>query len=38
MKGLKVTKIVKEIRFEGVRSELKAINVSRENHSQNIWN
>ena len=36
MKGLRVTKIAKEIKFEGVWGELEAKNISRDNHSQNI--
>ena len=36
MKGLRVTKIVKEIKFEGVWSWLEAKSVSRENPLQNI--
>ena len=34
MKGLRVTKIDKEIKFEGVWAELEAKSVSRDNHSQ----
>ena len=34
--GLRVTKIVKEIKFEGVSSEQKSKNYFRDNHSQNI--
>ena len=37
VKELKVTKIVKEVKFEGVWGKLEAKNVSRDNHSQNIW-
>ena len=33
IKDLKVTKIVKEIKFEGIWGELEAKTVSRENHS-----
>ena len=36
MKGLRVTKIVKEIKFEGVWSGLEAKSVSRDNHLQSI--
>ena len=34
--GLRVTKIVKEIKFEEVWGELEAKNISRDNHSRNI--
>ena len=37
MKCLRVTKLVKEIKFEGVWDDLEAKNVSKDNHSQNIW-
>ena len=37
MKCLRVTKIVKEIKFEGAWDELEAKNISRDNQSQNIW-
>ena len=37
MKGLRVTKIDKEIKFEGVWAELEAKSVSRDNHSQGNW-
>ena len=37
VKTVRVTKIVKEIKFEGVWGKLEAKNVSRDNHSQNIW-
>ena len=33
---LRVTKNVKEIKFEGVWGELESKNVSRDNNSQNI--
>ena len=36
MKGLRFTKIVKKIKAEGIRGELEAKNVSRDNYSQNI--
>ena len=36
MKGLRVTRIVKEITFEGVWGELEAQNVSRDKHLQSI--
>ena len=36
MKGIRVTKILKEIRFEGVRGELESKKVSRDNHLQDI--
>ena len=37
VKGLIVTKIVKEIKFEGVWDKLKGKkNVSKDNHPQNI--
>ena len=36
MKGLKVTKFVKEIKFERIWGKLEAKIVSRDNHSQNI--
>ena len=36
MKGLRVTKIVKEFKFEGVWIQIEAKDVSRDNHSQNI--
>ena len=36
MKGLRVTKIVKEIELEGAWSELEAKNVPGDNHSQNV--
>ena len=36
MSGLRVNKIVKEIKFKGVWGELESKRVSRENHSQNI--
>ena len=35
-KGLGVTKIVKEIKFEGFRGDSEEKNVSTDNHSQNI--
>ena len=34
MKGLKVTKIVKETKFEEVWGKLEAKNVSRDSHSK----
>ena len=37
LKCLRVTKIVKEIKFEGVWDELEGKSVSRHNHSQSIW-
>ena len=37
MKCLQVTKIVKEMNFEGVWDKLEAKNISRDNHLQNIW-
>ena len=36
MKGLRATKIVKEIKFEGVWGALESKKVSRKNNSQNI--
>ena len=36
MKGLRFTKVVKEIKFREVWGKLDAKNVSRDNHSQNI--
>ena len=36
LKGLRVTKIVKEIKFEGVWDELESKIISRDNQSQNI--
>ena len=35
MKGLRLTKIVKEIKYEGVSGKVEAKNVSRDNYSQN---
>ena len=35
-KGYTVTKIVKEIKFEGVWGKLKAKKISTDNHSQNL--
>ena len=35
-KGLRVTKIVKEIKFEEFRGDSEEKNVSTDNHSQNI--
>ena len=37
VKGLRVIKYVKEIKFEGVWGELESKKVSRDNNSQNIW-
>ena len=37
VRGLRVTKIVNEIKFEGVWSMIESKTVSRHNHSQNIW-
>ena len=37
MKRITVTKIVKEIEFEGVCSEMESKKVSRDNISQNMW-
>ena len=37
MKGLKVTKIAKEIKFEGVWGMFGGKRVSRVSHSQDIW-
>ena len=36
LKDLRVTKNVKEIKFEGVWGELESKKVSRDNNSQNI--
>ena len=36
MKGVRVTKIVQKITFEGVLGGLESKKVSRENNSQNI--
>ena len=36
VKGLRVTKIVKEVKFEEVWGELESKKVSRGNHSKNI--
>ena len=36
MKGLRVTKIFKEIKFEGVWNELESKKFFRDNNSQNI--
>ena len=38
VKGLKVTKNVKEIKFEEVWSKSESKKLSRDNFSQNIWN
>ena len=35
--SLRLTKIVKEIKFKGVWDELGSRKVSRDNHLQNIW-
>ena len=37
VKVLRVKKIVKQIKFEGVLGLMKEETVSKENHSQNIW-
>ena len=37
VKDLRVTKNVKEIKFEGVWGELESEKVSRDNESKNIW-
>ena len=37
MKCLRVTKIIKEIKFERSGGSYKQEQVSRDNHSQNIW-
>ena len=36
MKGTRVTKNVKEIKFEGVWNELESKKLSRDNNSQNV--
>ena len=36
VKGLRVTKFVKEIKFEGLWGKIEAKKFSRDNHSQNI--
>ena len=36
MKDLRVTKIVKEIKFERVWGESEGRNICRDNHSQNV--
>ena len=36
VKGLRVTKIFKEIKFEGVWNELESKKILRDNNSQNI--
>ena len=37
MKGLRVTKVVKDIRFERVWGELESKNSSRDSYLQNIY-
>ena len=37
VKGLRVTKIFKEIKFEGVWNELESKKFFRDNNSQNTW-
>ena len=36
MKGLRITKIIKEIKLKVSEAELEGKNVFKENHSQNI--
>ena len=36
MKDLRVTKVIKETKFQGVWGELESKKISRDNHSQNI--
>ena len=37
VKGLRVTKVVKDIKFEGVWGELESKNISRDSYLQNIY-
>ena len=37
MKGLRVTKVVKDIKFEGVWGELESKNICRDSYLQNIY-